>query len=55
MLRILDITAPDINNGNGIRITVWIAGCTHNVKDVIILGHGIIIKVKILFQNKMKY
>ena len=32
MLRILDITAPDINNGNGIRITVWIAGCTHKCK-----------------------
>ena len=32
MLRIIDITAPDINNGNGIRITVWIAGCTHKCK-----------------------
>lgn len=27
MLRILDITAPDINNGNGIRVTLWVAGC----------------------------
>lgn len=32
MLRILDITAPDINNGNGIRITLWVAGCTHHCK-----------------------
>ena len=31
-LRILDITAPDINNGNGIRITLWVAGCTHRCK-----------------------
>ena len=30
MLRILDITAPDINNGNGIRVTLWVAGCTHH-------------------------
>lgn len=27
MLRILDITSPDINNGNGCRVTVWFAGC----------------------------
>ena len=32
MLRILDITAPDINNGNGIRITLWVAGCKHHCK-----------------------
>ena len=32
MLRILDITAPDINNGNGIRVTLWVAGCTHKCK-----------------------
>ena len=30
MLRILDITAPDINNGNGIRITLWVSGCNHH-------------------------
>lgn len=30
MLRILDITAPDINNGNGIRVTLWVAGCHHH-------------------------
>lgn len=32
MLRILDITAPDINNGNGIRVTLWVAGCKHQCK-----------------------
>lgn len=32
MLRILDITAPDINNGNGIRVTIWISGCNHHCK-----------------------
>lgn len=32
MLRILDITAPDINNGNGIRVTLWVAGCKHHCK-----------------------
>lgn len=32
MLRVLDITAPDINNGNGLRVTLWIAGCKHYCK-----------------------
>lgn len=32
MLRIVDITAPDINNGNGIRVTLWVAGCNHHCK-----------------------
>ena len=32
MLRILDITAPDINNGNGIRVTLWVSGCKHHCK-----------------------
>ena len=32
MLRVLDITAPDINNGNGIRVTMWFAGCRHHCK-----------------------
>jgi len=32
MLRILDITAPDINNGIGIRVTLWVAGCNHKCK-----------------------
>lgn len=32
MLRILDITAPDINNGNGIRVTLWVAGCLNCCK-----------------------
>lgn len=32
MLRIIDITTPDINNGNGCRITLWVAGCKHHCK-----------------------
>lgn len=32
MLRVLDITAPDINNGNGLRVTLWVAGCNHKCK-----------------------
>lgn len=32
MLRILDITAPDINNGTGIRVTLWVSGCKHHCK-----------------------
>lgn len=32
MLRILNITAPDINNGNGLRVTLWVAGCKHHCK-----------------------
>lgn len=30
MLRILNITAPDITNGNGCRVTLWVAGCNHH-------------------------
>ena len=32
MLRIIDITSPDINNGTGVRVTLWIAGCSHHCK-----------------------
>ena len=32
MLRILNITAPDINNGNGVRVTLWVSGCSHKCK-----------------------
>lgn len=32
MLRVLDITAPDISNGNGVRVTLWVAGCRHQCK-----------------------
>lgn len=32
MLRILNITAPDINNGNGVRVTLWVSGCKHHCK-----------------------
>lgn len=32
MLRILDITGPDILQGNGIRCTLWVSGCKHRCK-----------------------
>lgn len=28
-MKYLKITAPDINNGLGCRVTLWIPGCTH--------------------------
>ena len=28
-MNIVKITSPDINNGNDIRVTCWISGCTH--------------------------
>jgi len=31
-MKILDITSPDINNGNGCRVTVWFAGCPFKCK-----------------------
>ena len=29
MLNYKTITSPDINNGLGCRMTIWISGCTH--------------------------
>ena len=31
-MRYLSITYPDINNGEGCRITLWVAGCSHHCK-----------------------
>lgn len=31
-MKCLRITSPDINNGLGIRATVWFAGCAHHCK-----------------------
>lgn len=28
-MRVLSITSPDISNGLGCRVTVWVAGCSH--------------------------
>ena len=28
-MRYLTITSPDVNNGKGFRVTLWVAGCTH--------------------------
>lgn len=30
MLRILNITGPDILQGNGVRCTLWVSGCKHH-------------------------
>lgn len=32
MLRILNITAPNIADGDGVRVTLWVSGCTHHCK-----------------------
>lgn len=29
-MRIHDITSCDVNNGEGFRVTLWVAGCTHH-------------------------
>ena len=31
-MRYLSITYPDINNGEGCRVTLWVAGCSHHCK-----------------------
>ncbi len=31
-MRYIGITSPDINNGTGCRVTVWVAGCSHCCK-----------------------
>lgn len=31
-MRYLKLTSPDVNNGIGCRVTVWVAGCTHKCK-----------------------
>jgi len=31
-MRYLTITSPDINNGSGCRVTLWVAGCSHHCK-----------------------
>ena len=28
-LHIIAVTGPDINNGPGFRVTIWVSGCTH--------------------------
>ncbi|EGN57828.1 anaerobic ribonucleoside-triphosphate reductase-activating protein [Hallella multisaccharivorax DSM 17128] len=31
-MRIFDITSCDVNNGEGLRVTLWVAGCSHHCK-----------------------
>ena len=28
----ISVTYPDVNNGDGCRVTLWVAGCTHHCK-----------------------
>ena len=32
-MRFHDITSCDVNNGEGFRVTLWLAGCTHHCPD----------------------
>ena len=32
MIRVVDITLPDVNNGMGFRVTLWVAGCSHHCR-----------------------
>lgn len=32
-LHIIAVTGPDINNGPGFRVTIWVSGCTHACPD----------------------
>lgn len=32
MIRVVDITSPDVNNGTGFRVTLWVAGCSHHCR-----------------------
>ena len=27
-----DITCPDMNNGDGLRVVLWLSGCSHHCK-----------------------
>lgn len=31
-MRYLNISYPDLNNGEGCRVTLWVAGCSHHCK-----------------------
>lgn len=31
-MKILNITSPDVNNGIGFRVTLWVAGCSHHCR-----------------------
>lgn len=32
-MRYLNITFPDVNNGLGCRVSLWVSGCTHHCKE----------------------
>lgn len=31
-MKYVKVTSPDVNNGSGNRVTLWISGCSHNCK-----------------------
>ena len=31
-MRVVNITSPDVNNGEGFRTTLWVAGCNHHCR-----------------------
>ena len=31
-MKFITVTSPDVNNGPGFRVTLWVAGCTHKCK-----------------------
>ena len=31
-MRVVNITYPDVNNGLGFRVTLWVAGCNHHCR-----------------------
>ncbi len=31
-MKIVNITSPDVNNGVGFRVTMWVAGCSHHCR-----------------------
>ena len=32
-MKYVSITTPDVNNGLGCRVTLWVSGCTHHCKQ----------------------
>ena len=31
-MKVVNITSPDVNNGEGFRTTLWVAGCNHHCR-----------------------
>lgn len=48
-----DIKIADVANGKGVRVSLFVSGCNHHCKDVLIHRHGTLIMEKNL-QKKTK-